>query len=152
MTVARLELALDECAAEVWSYLTQSDRLPQWLAPGRIELEHGGAARLDFQDSGIVIDSRVTRCKSPRSLAYSWSSPGQPSRPVRWTLDPDDAGTHLTLELEIPEDEDMARAAAGWAAHLQMLQAALAGVPIKFPIPAFKAARDAYWGQLAHLP
>ena len=35
-TAARLELTLEDCASEVWSYLTQPDRLPQWLAPGRI--------------------------------------------------------------------------------------------------------------------
>lgn len=150
-TTARLELELEDCAANVWSYLTQPDRLPQWLAPGRIELEQGGAARLEFQDSGIVIDSRVTRCDAPRSLAYSWSSPGEPQRPVRWTLAPNGSGTHLTLELEIPAGEDMARAAAGWAAHLEMLAAAMAGAPMKFPFPTFKAAREAYGAQLAEL-
>lgn len=148
---ARLEMELEDCAANVWSYLTQPDRLPQWLAPGRIELEQGGAARLDFQDSGIVVDSRVTRCEAPRSLAYSWSSPGEPQRPVRWSLAPSEAGTHLALELEIPAAEDMARAAAGWAAHLEMLAAAIAGAPMKFPFPTFKAARDAYGAQLAEL-
>lgn len=148
---ARLEVELEGCAADVWSYLTQPELLPQWLAPGRIELEQGGAARLDFQDSGIVIDSRVTACKAPRSLAYSWSGPGEPQRPVRWTLEPGEAGTRLTLELEIPDGEDMARAAAGWAAHLEMLAAAMAGAPTKFPFATFKAAREAYGAQLAEV-
>lgn len=147
--LVRFDVTLDAYAAEVWSFLTQSDRLPQWLAPGRIELEQGGAARLDFQESGIVIDSRVTRCQGPRSLAYSWSSPGQPERPVRWTLEADGSRTHLTLELELPAHEDVARSAAGWAAHLEMLAAALAGAPMKFPFPTFKAAREAYVEQLA---
>jgi uncharacterized protein YndB with AHSA1/START domain len=146
---ARFGVTLDDCSAEVWSFLTQPDRLPQWLAPGRIELEVGGAARLDFQDSGIVIDSRVTRCSAPRSLAYSWSGPGQPDRPVRWTLEADGARTHLALELEVPSGEDVARAAAGWAAHLEMLAAAIAGAPMKFPFPTFKAAREAFAAQLA---
>jgi uncharacterized protein YndB with AHSA1/START domain len=147
--VARFELTLDDCAADVWSFLTQPDRLPQWLAPGHIELEKGGAARLDFHDSGVVIDSRVTCCKAPFSLAYSWSSPGQPERPVRWTLEPAGSQTHLALELEVPAEEDMARSAAGWAAHLEMLAAALAGAPMKFPFPTFKAAREAFAAQLA---
>jgi len=147
------ELTLEACAAEVWSFLTQSDRLPQWLAPGRIELEPGGAARLDFHDSGIVIDSRVTRCQAPRALAYSWSSPGEPDRPVRWTLEADGASrTHLALQLELPAGEDAARSAAGWAAHLEMLAAALAGAPMKFPYPTFKAARAAFAAQLAASP
>lgn len=151
VVVVRFELTLDDCAAEVWSFLTQSDRLPQWLAPGRIELEQGGAARLDFHDSGIVIDSRVTRCQAPRSLAYSWSGRGQPDRPVRWTLEPEDRSTHLALELELPSHEDVARSAAGWAAHLEMLAAALAGAPMNFPFPTFKAAREAFGEELAAL-
>jgi uncharacterized protein YndB with AHSA1/START domain len=148
---ARFDLTLDEPAFEVWSFLTQPDRLPQWLAPGRIELEVGGAAKLDFGDSGIVIDSRVTQCKAPRSLAYSWSSPGQPDRPVRWSLEADGARTRLTLELQLPPDEDVARSAAGWAAHLEMLVAAMAGAPMKFPFPTFKAAREAFNAQVAQL-
>ena len=148
-TGARLALSLDACAGDVWSYLTQPDLLPQWLAPGRIELEQGGAARLDFQDSGIVIDSRVTRCKAPRSLAYSWSGPGEPERPMCWSLEPEGDGTRLTLDLQIPAGEDAARAAAGWAAHLEMLAAAMAGAPMKFPFPTFKAAREAYRALLA---
>jgi uncharacterized protein YndB with AHSA1/START domain len=149
---ARFDLTLDEPAYEIWSFLTQPDRLPQWLAPGRIELEVGGAARLDFEDSGIVIDSRVTRCSAPRSLAYSWSSPGQPLRPVRWSLEADAGRTHVTLELELPAGEDVARSAAGWAAHLEMLAAAVAGAPMKFPFPTFKAAREAFNVQLGRSP
>lgn len=150
VVTVRFDLTLADIAAEVWSFLTQPDRLPQWLAPGRIELEQGGAARLDFGDSGIVIDSRVTRCVAPRSLAYSWSGPGQPKRPVRWTLEPLSAAeTHLTLELDLPANEDVARSAAGWAAHLEMLAAAMAGAPMKFPFPTFKAARESFAAQLA---
>ncbi len=153
-STARLEATLACSAADVWSFLTQPDRLPQWLAPGRIELEQGGAARLDCHDSGIAIDSRVTQCKAPRALAYSWSRPGEPERPVRWHLAPmvgADLGgsTHLTLELEIPAQEDIARAAAGWAAHLEMLAAAVAGAPMKFPFPSFKAARESFAAQIA---
>jgi uncharacterized protein YndB with AHSA1/START domain len=149
MVSVRFELTLDTYPAEVWSFLTQSDRLPQWLAPGRIELEQGGAARLDFPDRGIVIDSRVRRCRAPSSLAYSWSRPGEPDRPVRWALEPEGSKTRLALEVDLPAEEDVARSAAGWAAHLEMLKAAVAGAPETFPILTFKAARAAYGAQLA---
>jgi hypothetical protein len=59
--------------------------------------------------------------------------------------------TRLTLRLRVPSSEDAARAAAGWAAHLEMLWAELMGVPVKFPAAAFKAAREAYGLQLADL-
>jgi hypothetical protein len=84
-------------------------------------------------------------------LEYSWSSPGEPLRPVRWELTADGEGTRLTLALRTPQGEDPGRACAGWEAHLEMLEAALEGVPIKFPFERFKAARDAYREKVAAL-
>lgn len=146
---AQLRLILDNHVEEVWAALTEAARLPQWLAPGHIDLVPGGAVRLDFADSGIVIDSAVTAIEPQRLLEYSWSGPGEPARPVRWALEPIGPTTDLTLTLTVPAAEDAGRAAAGWAAHLDMLAAALAGVPIKFPFELFKAARDAYRAELA---
>jgi uncharacterized protein YndB with AHSA1/START domain len=146
---AELRLILDNHVEEVWAALTRADRLPQWLAPGHIDLRPGGAVRLDFADSGIVIDSAVTAIEPQRLLEYSWSGPGEPKRPVRWTLEPIGAATDLTLTLTLPAEDDAGRSAAGWAAHLDMLAAALAGVPIKFPFELFKAARDQYRAELA---
>lgn len=53
-------------------------------------------------------------------------------------------GTTLTLILSLPAAEDAARSCAGWEAHLEMLEAALEGVPIKFPFERFKASRETY--------
>lgn len=140
----------DHAVATVWTVLTDPARLPQWLAPGEIELHEGGRARLDFIDSGTTIDSLVSAFKPGALLEYSWSEPGEPLRPVRWDLRADGpAATRLTLTLTIPAGEDAGRAAAGWEAHLEMLAAALEDVPIKFPFEHFKAARDAYRALLA---
>lgn len=141
---ARLERQLDHVPEAVWRMLTDPAELPKWLAPGEIELRPGGRAKLDFTDSGTVIDSRVAAVEPARRLEYSWSSPGEPERPVRWELEPDGTGTRLVLTLGVPESEDVARACAGWEAHLQMLLAALEGVPIKFPFERFKTTREAY--------
>ena len=146
---ARLSLVLDNHLDEVWAALTEPARLVDWLAPGEIELRPGGAAKLDFAESGVVIRSTVSAVEAPRLLEYSWSAPGEPERPLRWELEPLGASVQLTLTLTIPASEDAGRSAAGWAAHLEMLAAALAGVPIKFPFEVFKAARDEYREQLA---
>jgi uncharacterized protein YndB with AHSA1/START domain len=147
-TMTRL---IDHPPEVIWRALTEPGMLAQWLAPGRIELTRGGAARLDFADSGTVIDSQVSACEPGRVLEYSWSSPGEPLRPVRWELARDSQGTRLTLIQKTPIGEDPGRACAGWEAHLEMLQAALEGVPIKFPFESFKAARDAYRPKVAAL-
>jgi uncharacterized protein YndB with AHSA1/START domain len=138
--------------AQVWAMLTDPMLLPQWLAPGAIELAVGGAARLDFGDSGVVIDSTVSALQEGRLLQYAWSGPGDPVRPLRWELAPEGAGTRLTLTLSVPDTEDAGRACAGFEAHLEMLAAALEGVPIRFPFETFKAARDAYRAELAATP
>lgn len=148
MVVATLrrEIAADPQA--VWTALTAPEQLPQWLAPGTIELRPGGAVRLDFGDSGVVVDSTVSAVEPGRLLEYSWSGPGEALRPVRWEIEAKECGTRLTLTLTLPASEDVARSCAGWEAHLEMLAAALEGVPIKFPFESFKAAREAYKAQL----
>jgi uncharacterized protein YndB with AHSA1/START domain len=141
----------DHAPAEIWAMLTDPAKLPEWLAPGRIEPRVGGAARLDFADSGTVIDSQVSAYEAGRTLEYSWSSPGEPRRPVRWEIAPEGGGARLRLTLTTPAGEDPGRACAGWEAHLEMLEAALEGVPIKFPFERFKAAREAYREKVAGL-
>jgi len=145
---ARLERLIEIDQDAVWAALTDPAQLAQWLAPGEIALEAGGAAKLDFVDSGIVIDSVVTAVEAPWLLEYSWSSLGEPDRPLRWETRDEDGSTRVTLTVTVPEGEDAARACAGWVAHLEMLAAALFGAPMKFPFDRFKAAREAYNARL----
>lgn len=146
---AQLSVLIDEHLERVWAALTEPELMVQWLASGQIDLRLGGAVKLDFADSGIVIDSKVTALEPGRLLEYSWSGPEGPNRPTRWSLEPVGPMARLTLTLTLPAGEDVARACAGWAAHLEMLIAALAGIPIKFPFETFKAARESYRGLLA---
>jgi uncharacterized protein YndB with AHSA1/START domain len=148
---AEIRLTFDNHLEEVWAALTEPAWLARWLAPGEIELRLGGVVRLDFADSGGAIDSRVSAIEPMRLLEYSWSTPGEPLRPLRWELEPIGPTTRLALRLTVPANEDAGRAAAGWAAHLEMLQTALVGVPTKFPFELFRVTRDAYREQVAQL-
>jgi uncharacterized protein YndB with AHSA1/START domain len=149
-TDARMAREFGHPASHVWEMLTEPALLAQWLAPGTIETRKGGKARLDFKDSGIVIDSEVTAYEPLRAIAYSWSGPGEPLRPLCFTLEQiKDAGTRLVVTLHVPDGEDAARSAAGFEAHLEMLAAALEGVPVKFPFQLFKELRAEYQAELA---
>jgi len=128
----------------VWQMLTEPPQLVQWLAPGSIELRKGGRVHIDFGDSGVVIDSTVLAFDPPRLLAYSWSGGDGAHRPLRWELDTVGGGTALTLTVQLSAGEDIAKACAGFEAHLDMLAAALEGVPIRFPLDRYLAARRAY--------
>ncbi len=143
-TEARIERTLEHDQQAVWRMLTDSSLLPQWLAPGTLSLSKGGAAKLNFPESGTNVESVVTEVDPPRLIEYSWSSPGEPDRPLRWETVATPDGTRLSLTLGIPDNEDIARTCAGWEAHLEMFAAAMEGVPIKFPFERFKATREAY--------
>ena len=147
----RLQRVFAHDAAAVWAMLGDSAAMAQWLAPGSIEPCEGGAVRIDFADSGIVIDSRLSAFDAGRLLEYSWSSGTQPQRPLRWELRNAGAGTQLLLSVRVAEGEDLAKACAGFEGHLEMLAAALEGVSIKFPFDVFVQMRKAYTEQVVAL-
>lgn len=145
----RLTRAYAHPVETVWAHITDSEKLAQWLAPGSIQLHAGGAAKLNFVNSGVIVDSPVTLAEPPRRLCYSWSAENEPVRPLDWSLEELEGDTLLTLEVSLPEDEDAGRACAGWESHLEMLAAALEGVTTRFPTELFLSRRDAYRAQLA---
>lgn len=140
----RLERLITHDRAAVWRMLTEPEELPKWLAPGTIELRLGGAVRIDFADSGTVIASKVAVLEPLSVLAYSWSSGSEPERPLRWELATEGDATRVRLTVRLPAGEDAARACAGFDCHLEMMAAALEGVPMRFPLPHFLAARKGY--------
>ena len=71
---ATLTRRLDHPAVKVCAMLTESSHIKDWLAPGKIELTKGGQAKLNFGDSGIIIDSEVSECETNQLLEYSWSN------------------------------------------------------------------------------
>lgn len=140
----RLERLVGHDPRAVWRMLTEPQALAQWLAPGSIDLRSGGSVHIDFADSGTTIDSAVTAFDPPRLLEYSWSSGNEPERPLRWELNAVKEGTQLVLTVRLPAGEDIVKACAGFDAHLEMLAAALEGVPIRFPVDRFLKARRIY--------
>ena len=141
---ARLERVFGHSRNAVWRMLTDPEALPQWLAPGAIDLRIGGTVDIDFADSGTTISSTVLELDPPRLLAYSWSSGTDAKRPLRWELDAAGEGTRLVLTLRLPAGEDAAKACAGFDAHLEMLAAALEGVPMRFPLAYYLERRRTY--------
>ena len=141
---AQLERSFEHHLDAVWRMLTDPQAFVQWFAPGTIELFPGGMVHIDFGDSGTTIKSTVLQLEPQRLIEYSWSSGDEPARPLRWELQTVGTGTRLILTLRLPETEDVAKACAGFDAHLEMMAAALEGVPIRFPIDYYLACRRVY--------
>lgn len=148
---ATMERQVEDPAEAVWSMLGEESNRVKWLAPGSLDLQVGGRAQLDFKDSYVVVDSEVTACTAPRLLAFSWSGIDDPLRPVQFEIDSNADGCKIKLTISIPENEVVARSCAGWEAHLTMMQAALAGASLKFPLDRFKACREDFDAQLLTL-
>jgi uncharacterized protein YndB with AHSA1/START domain len=121
-----------------WSYLTQPGRLATWLAEGSIETRVGGRVSLGFdveelperKDGGAFIEGVVTLCVQDRVLAYTWTDPEakpseneDPDPTVTFELEPQGQHTKLVLTHRHLPTEALARCAAGWHTHLEVLSA-----------------------------
>ncbi|HTN33398.1 MAG TPA: SRPBCC family protein [Marinobacter sp.] len=140
----QLEREFDHPPETVWDMLTNPVQLALWMAPGVFEAKAGGRIQLDFGASGTPIEGLVQICEPNRLLTYSWSAGNDPERPMRWELSERNGTTHLTLSIQLPDNDLVAISCAGWDAHLEMLMAALEGISISFPAARFRKAREVF--------
>jgi uncharacterized protein YndB with AHSA1/START domain len=127
--------------AEVWAALTTAEGLSAWFGKqAKIDLRPGGSASMRW-DGGHTADMRVERVEEPAVFGFTWHINGLPEDDprrtyVEFTLEPTDAGTHLTVVesgfAQLPEEAHRAAFngnTQGWASELGELVAYLdAGV------------------------
>ena len=120
----RFEQRYPATPAEVWSAISEPERIGRWLAPATL-LEDGGY-RLDFGDGeGHVTTGRIEICEPPRALVVTWDFPGEPTSRVSVEVRQDGDGTLLVLDhTRLPQNQG-AGYGAGWEAHLALLEAQL---------------------------
>lgn len=87
--VARREYPTDP--ADLWSALTDPERIPRWFLPISGDLEPGGRYAIEGNASGTV-----ESCDAPRAFALTWEMMGQVSW-VEVALTPTAGGTTLEL-------------------------------------------------------
>ena len=123
--------------AAVWAALTTAEGLGAWFGnEASIELRPGGSAWMKW-DHGYTADMRVERVEEPTVFGYTWHIYGLPDEDprrtyVEFTLEPDGAGTRLTVVesgfAQLPEDafrEAFDGNTEGWASELGELVAYL---------------------------
>ena len=86
---------------EVWSALTEADRIQRWLAPVSGDLELGGRYQVEGNAGG-----EITSCDPPRSFAATWEFGGHVGRIVVTLVPTDDGGTLLELNHLLPSPPD----------------------------------------------
>jgi uncharacterized protein YndB with AHSA1/START domain len=126
--VVRMEDRFRTDADDLWSALTDPERLARWVARVDGDLREGGAFQASFT-SGWEGPGRVEVCEPPRRLLVTMS-PGQDEQTViEVELVPDGDVTRLVIEERgFPLDEGPAHG-AGWQVHVEDLGAYLAGRP-----------------------
>ena len=125
----RFERRYDATPEELWSALTEPDRLARWLADAEIDLRVGGRFHLAWNESDGTqeTDGTILALEPGRLLELNWTYPGEPDSVARFELRPDGDGTILVLDHRGLPPAAIAGYGAGWHSHLDSLDAHLHG-------------------------
>jgi uncharacterized protein YndB with AHSA1/START domain len=146
----RFERRYPATPAEVWSAVTEPERIARWLAP--TTLLDDRRYRIDFGDDQRTT-GEIVRCDPPRSLLVTWDFAGEPTSRVSLHVRPDGDGAVLVLDhARLPRNQG-AGYGAGWEAYLARLEAELSeAAPPDWDerfaalLPAYRAAAGALPG------
>jgi uncharacterized protein YndB with AHSA1/START domain len=137
--VVRIEDRYDTGIDDLWSAVTDPERLARWWGRVDGDLRPGGAVRLFVESAGLQSTGRIEECEPPRRLRVtsretdeSWAGSAPDAPPpfdsvIEVTLTPAGDQTILVIEVSgLPLDK-VAFYGAGWQMHAENLAAYLAG-------------------------
>lgn len=108
--------------AELWSAWTEPDRTARWLGVIDGARAAGATLRLIMSPPDAdVATVRIETCEEPHRLAGIWSWPGEEDSRVELRLEPDGAGTVLTLAHSELTAGTAAQYGPGWEDFLNRL-------------------------------
>jgi uncharacterized protein YndB with AHSA1/START domain len=121
--LAQFERHFKHSVEEVWSYLTENDKLAKWFSELRIdELRQGGFIKFDMQD-GTFEEMTILDLKTNSVLEYTWGEDI-----VRFELNQELGGCRLVLIENIKTiTNHTPRDLAGWHVCLDVIDALLDG-------------------------
>jgi uncharacterized protein YndB with AHSA1/START domain len=124
--VVRMEGSYDTDIDDLWSALTDAQRLARWIAEVEGDLCLGGAFRAAFT-SGWEGQGRVEACEPPRHLLVTMTPEQEEETVIEAVLTAEGDQTRLVIEERGLPLEELAAHGAGWQAHLEDLAAYSAG-------------------------
>ncbi|MDR7075068.1 uncharacterized protein YndB with AHSA1/START domain [Neobacillus niacini] len=124
---ATFERNLKHPIEEVWSYLTDNEKLPKWFSELHVdELRKGGVIKFDMGD-GTFDELSILELKINSVLEFSWWADT-----VRFELSQESEGSSLRLIEKIHTITDHTpRDLAGWHVCLDVIEALLDGRTIE---------------------
>ncbi len=120
-------------AAEVWSALTEPERIERWLGcEASVEAALGGNVHFLWEgEGGGEMNGSIVVLEPERTIEYTWCEGGATSV-VRFDLEPDTDGVTLRLLHSQVRKAAAAGLSAGWHTHLDAFGAALRSEPFEF--------------------
>lgn len=156
---ARLEFVrtYDTSLADVWSALTESERLGRWFgtwsgdpATGSVELrmwcEDDTASPRDCDDADGPQTVTIVECEEPTRLVIDLPSPDDTWRLELSLSGNDDGTTTLVFIQRLAEPYDATNIGPGWHYYLDRLGAVVANTPVpqNWDDDYYPALKDAY--------
>lgn len=126
--VVRMEDSFDTDIEDLWSAITDPERLARWIGKVEGDLRLGGELRASLTSSWEG-PARVDVCDPPQRLLVTMDPGTEDETVVEAELSPDGDGTHLVVEERGLPVGAVAAFGAGWQAHIEDLGAHLAGRP-----------------------
>ena len=146
--IVRFDRLLPFSVEEVWSAITEPERLADWWPPFAaditVDLRVGGMIVFDWPGTDFpTLEFTIERLEAPTLLEHTHTSPGSW---MRWELTATEAGTRLLATYAVP-DLDMAIDRGdllGLHHSLDRLAPALSGQPVGWDNDAFNELRAIY--------
>jgi len=144
----RFERSYRTTPADLWSAVTDPERLARWLGP--VYLRAGGRYELRMGDDVPSADQNATgevrECDEPNRLVLTWSFPGEQPTLLEVEIRPADDGAVLVLQHQVLTEEAARGYGGGWHATLDQLGDHVADRPVRSWTELFGAALPAYRG------
>ena len=135
---------------DVWSALTEPDRLARWIGVYEGERRPGGTGTFAMtQEEGEHAGEPTTilECDPPRRLVIEWVQQDTDAWRIDLDLWVEDGRTVLRFVQDFPADADVTDFAMGWHWYLDKLAAELGGRPQPGDWDAFLAEVGAAYGR-----
>jgi uncharacterized protein YndB with AHSA1/START domain len=126
--VVRMEDSFDTDIDDLWSAITEPERLARWIGKVEGDLRPHGEFRASFTSS-YEGPGRVDVCDPPRRLRVTMDPGDEDETVLEAELSPDGDGTRLVVEERGFPLDNAAAYGAGWQAHIEDLAAHLTGQP-----------------------
>jgi uncharacterized protein YndB with AHSA1/START domain len=126
--VVRMEDSFDTGIGDLWSAITDPERLARWIGTVEGDLRLGGEFRVSFTSS-YEGPGRIDVCDPPRRLVVTMDPGEEDETVLEAELSPDGDGSRLVVEERGFPLDSAAGYGAGWQAHIEDLAAHLAGSP-----------------------